>query len=294
MVHRNRSVSLAAALLVAASPAAAQDLRDVLARTAPDSLAAPLRAVEARSGRPAEAGEAARVLGQLHYARGEYRQAAAAFARAAARLEPSRKGEARYWEGLAWIGAGDASRARAVLEEVARTEAALRAPARLGMAFAWEAQHRPERALEELERLTAEGGGDALAAALERTAAVAGRLRRDDIAARARERLLRERPASAEAARLRAVGPGPASAASAGAGAVAVHIGAFADPARARALAETARRAGFSGAQVVSRTEGGARVHAVRLGAFASPDEARRAGERAARELGVAWRIVTP
>ncbi|MGH7741668.1 MAG: hypothetical protein ACRENS_06565, partial [Candidatus Eiseniibacteriota bacterium] len=36
-------------------------------------------------------------LGQRHYARGEYRQAAEHFALAAARLEPARKPTARYW-----------------------------------------------------------------------------------------------------------------------------------------------------------------------------------------------------
>jgi cell division septation protein DedD len=72
-----------------------------------------------------------------------------------------------------------------------------------------------------------------------------------------------------------------------------VLIGAFRDPDRARALAASARRAGFATAQVTTRSDGGVRSHAVRIGPFASADEARRAGRRAADSLGVSFQIVS-
>jgi len=79
----------------------APELDSLVARTAPDSLAAPLARLEARRSRPGVQAQAALLLGQLYYARGEYRPAADAFARASARFDPSRKDEARYWAGLA-------------------------------------------------------------------------------------------------------------------------------------------------------------------------------------------------
>src|SRR5205823_4954281 len=78
-----------------------------------DSLAARLRRDERIAIGPRAAGEAALELGRLHYARGEYRAAAEAFARAAARLDPAHKDEPLYWEGLAWLGLGNPAAARA-------------------------------------------------------------------------------------------------------------------------------------------------------------------------------------
>jgi tetratricopeptide (TPR) repeat protein len=270
------------------SPASALDA--LLQHVRPDSLMAPLRALESGGTPGAEAGEAAYTLGQLHYARGEYRQSAAAYARAAARLDGPARSRARYWAGLAWLGADDATQARAALEEVARTDPALRALARLGVAMAWEAADRPENALDELSRLVTDAPGEAAPAALAHLDAVATRLRRDDVAKRARERLLREWPSSLEAVRVRS----QAGVAPAVSGALSVQIGAFSDAGRARALVDAAHRAGFSGATVTVRKEGAARVHLVRIGDFPNPEEARRAGEHAAQVLGVAYQLVAP
>ncbi len=282
------------AVLALAPSARAQTLADVLAHTPPDSLVVPLRRLEARSATAGAAGEAAFALGQLHYARGEYHQAADAFGRAAARWEPARKGEARYWAGLSWLGAADATQARAALEEVARSDPARRGLARLGVALAWELAARPDRALDELERLVNDRPGEAGPAALAHLEALATQLHHADQASRASERLMRDWPASFEAARARARESAVVPVASAEGGTVSVQVGAFADPDRARALADAARRAGFGGARVVAVRGDAATMHVVRIGDFPSLTEAQRAGEKAAQALGVAYRVVKP
>jgi len=191
------------------------------------------------------------VLAELHYARGEFHDAAAAFGRAAARLAPADKPLARYAQGLAFLGLGEPTQARAALEEVARTSAALREDAWLGVAQAWELAGRPERALETLEPLLGTPLGETGATILERLGALAERADRQDEARRARERLLRDYPRSIEAASAR--GHLAAAAQRPGVGTVAVVIGQFIDPARARSLASEAKRAGFPDAQVVTR-----------------------------------------
>ncbi len=272
------------------TPTGTATLAAVLASHPADSLVAPLRRFELEHLRASEGADAALVLGQLHFARGEYRQACDAYTRAAARLDPARKPEARYWAGLCWLAIKDAAQARAALEEVAQSSARLRPRALLGLAQAWELADRPDRALETLERLLAQDPGESGPAALERVIALAARLERPDLGRRAGERLRRDYPKSIEAARLTLPAAGvPASGA---AGAVAVQIGAFADPARARLLADAARRAGFTSVQVVSRGEGPQRAHVVRLGTWGSTAEARRAGERAASALGVSYQLV--
>jgi tetratricopeptide (TPR) repeat protein len=286
-----RPLVLILVAVLTAVPAAAQTLAQVLASTAPDSLVLPLRRLEGRGG--AEAGEAAYTLGQLHYARGEYRQAADAFARASARLEPARKGEARYWAGLAWLGAGDAAQARAILEEVARSDASHRALARLGIAFAWEQQQRPDQALDVLDRLVSEGAGEAGPAALAHLESVARRLGHEDQVKRARERLLREWPNSLEAARLRGVATAAVPVV-ADEGPMSVQVGAFVDAARARALNDAARRAGFTTSHVVVRRDANGTAHAVVLGEFPDAAAARKAGEKAAGTLGVPYQLVKP
>ena len=118
-VPRSLSTLIVIALLpIPGSALASPALDSLLARHPADSLVAPLRRFESEHGHVSEGGEAALLLGQLHYARGEYRQAADAFARAAARLQPARKPEARYWAGLSWIALKDPQQARASLEEV--------------------------------------------------------------------------------------------------------------------------------------------------------------------------------
>src|SRR5688572_29225699 len=82
-----------AVLVPAGAAAQPASLAGLLAGTPADSLVLPLRRFEADRARAGEAGEAALVLGHLHAARGEYRPAAEAFGRAAARLDPGRKPE---------------------------------------------------------------------------------------------------------------------------------------------------------------------------------------------------------
>jgi cell division septation protein DedD len=70
-----------------------------------------------------------------------------------------------------------------------------------------------------------------------------------------------------------------------------VLIGTFASAARAATLEAAAKRAGFSGAKVVSIGDGAAASYAVRLGGYPSRDEAKKAGEQAEQRLGVAFRL---
>jgi tetratricopeptide (TPR) repeat protein len=287
---------LLAAVLAGAARAAgpAEELRGLLAATPADSLPAALRAFEGRHGRGPEATEATLALAQLHYARGEFRRAAEAYARAAARLEPARKPEARYWAGLAWLALGEPNPARAALDEVASVAGPRQRAAMLAQAQAWELALRPARAVESLQTLLAGDPGEAGPAALERTAALAERVGEDEDARRARERLLLEFPRSVEAAAARrAVFSAAGTRPDAGGrpGATAVVIGTFADPARARALAAAARAAGFPEAQVTSRGQGLSAVHLVRLGVYPRPLDARRAGEQAEQALGVAFQL---
>lgn len=276
-------------------------LRELLAAMPGDSLVAPLRRFEAeraRGGTAAAGGsaaEAALTLGHLHAARGEYRPAAEAFARAAARLDPAGKPEARYLLGLAWLALGETHQARAALEEVAAAEGPRRAAARLALAQTWELARRPDRALEILDRLANEEPGEFTPAVLERLAALHDDNGHLDRGRRARERLLAEFPRSMEAAAARRVvfGSG-ASAAGARPGTIAVVIGSFVDAARARSLAASARSSGFPEAEVVSQGQGLAAVHTVRVGAFPSAAEARRAATQAEQALGVSAQIVRP
>lgn len=196
-------IAMIAALVLAASPAS---LAEVLATTPADSLAVPLRKLEQRMGRSQEAGEVALALGQFHFSRGEYRQSVETLARAAARLDPALKPEARYWQGLALLALQQSTEARVTFEEVARASAARRPDALLGISYAWEQAGRPDRALDALESLLDGNPRESGAAALERYAAFAARLGKPRDARRAADRLRREYPGSVEAARLRGGG----------------------------------------------------------------------------------------
>jgi tetratricopeptide (TPR) repeat protein len=278
------------ALRVSTCHAAPEFLRDRLERIPADSLADSLARFEGAGWPPSVGAEAALTLGALHFARGEYREAVTAYMRAAARLDPARKAEARFWAGLSWLGLGEPTQARASLEEVARAGSTRRVEALLGVAQAWELSQRPDQALEVLSTILDGDLGEVGAAVLERAAALAERAKRPDQAHKARERLLRNYPRSIEAAAARLALARAAE--PPGSGHVAVVIGSFLGAARARSLATEARHAGFPDAQVVTRGEGLAAVYIVRLGAYASHAEARSAGEQAARALGVSYQIV--
>lgn len=282
-------------LLLASAPparaAAAEAWKLLPARLGPDSCLLRLRAWEASPPPGLAAGEAALALGQLHYARGEYRQARDAFVRAGARAAGEGRGEARYWAGLASLALAEGPAAREAFAEAAAASPARRALAQLGLAQAWESERRPEKALDALHGLLAADPGEAGPAALERQAALAEQFHRNDEAKRARARLARDYPRSLEAARLNA-----APAAPAGAGPVGVQVGVFADRERATALAAQAKRAGFGAAQVLERPGDGARptLWVVRLGTFATRAEAEAAGDRAQSALGVGWQVMAP
>ena len=272
-------------------------LREVLADSPADSLDGPLKRFEAAHGRTIEGADAAFTLGQFHYARGEYKQAAEAYARAAARYPPDRKAEARYWQGLAALGQGDATQARAVLGEVAEVESPRRAAARYAVAEAWLRAGRVEPALDQLKTLLADRPDEMRSEALERTAEIARRLGDEGEANRATRELEKLSPRAVEPVRRPspppiASVPAPAPAGRGEAGRIAVQIGAFSDLARARSLFESARQAGYPRAQLLTQGRGGATLHVVRIGLYPNEAAARAAGERASRELGVAYRLI--
>lgn len=278
-------------LALATAPAAVSDsLATLIASVPADSVAAAVGAYAARHP-GAEAVDALLTLGRYEYARGEYRPAANAFTRAAARVEPARKPEARYWAGLAWFALGDLERARGALEEVARAGSPRSNEARLALAQVWEAGGRSDRALEELQGLLDGDPGEAGATALAMQYEVATAQHREAEAQRAAERLLRDYPQSLEAARFaqRVVTPPSAQ------GHIAVRLGAFSDEARARSMAAAARRAGFTDVRVIPPAGTGAPLYIVRLGPYADPDQAQKQAERVAELLGVIpERITTP
>jgi tetratricopeptide (TPR) repeat protein len=319
---RAMTVAFALAAVIGAPPAAAQTdlapgLQSVLDRTPADQLVVPLERYERFHRNSAEAGQASLLLGQLHHVRGEYRQAADAFMRAAARLDPPRKPEAHYWAGLAWLGSGDVSQARAALEAAARPGSPRRSEALFALATVWERTGRPERAMEVLATLLDENPGPMAAAALERVTALAPALHRDDEAARARVRLAREYPRSIEAlrfaaastpvkpsqspvragaGRLPAVGTAPSTRTPAPSvaarGPWMLQIGAFSDLGRARALADAAHRAGYDPVRVQSLGDPAANLYVVRVGLFSTAEAANNAGAHAGHMLGVPWRVV--
>jgi Tfp pilus assembly protein PilF len=202
-----RPLMLLPAALVALSVVVvpARALESVWARipagVAADSLAPVLLRIEAEGPRSAAAA-AARALGQFHHARGEYRLAAEAFGRAAARVEGYDRAEARYRQGLSWLGAGDGGRARASFESVSAESQPLRALAQLGLAQALALGGETEQETSVLKHLLDGPAGEAEPAALELYAALCDRAHRTTDATAARDRLLRRWPRSLEAARL--------------------------------------------------------------------------------------------
>lgn len=283
---------LACVLATPAHAALEQAWRALSPSVPAESLGVRLRAMELRPVAGVSPGAAAFALAQLHYARGEYRQAADAFTRASGRLTGEERGEARYWLGLTSLALGDGAAARAAFAESAPSRRAL---AQLGIAQAWDSEQRPDRAYDVLRALLASDAGEATAPALDRFAQLAERLHHPDEAARARVRLARECVGTIEAARATAPPPAPAAGTEPN-GEVAVQIGAFGEEARARSLAESARRAGFADASVLKRptADGRATLHVVRLGRYPNREEARKAGERVQRALGVGWQVEKP
>jgi len=286
-------VGVASLLLSNAATAAPppRELRVLAGRTPVDSLVRVLRERENDPARAREAGETALLLGRLHYARGEYRAAADAFGRAAARLGPDAKNEARYWAGLSWLAMRSPNVARASLEEVAGVDGPRRIEATYGVALAWEMANRPDRAMDTLEPLVTSELGEIGSSVLETYAVLADRLDRPDAAVRARTRLAAEYPRSMEAAAAAGATPGGEPSRESAAGSFALEVGRFATAARARALLQRAVHAEFRDARVVERGEGPSRTWAVQLGRYPTEAEAREAGVNAQRRLGVEYRL---
>lgn len=286
-------IALSALLCAAPVHAGADAAWRALPAAAPaESCGIRLRVWESAPPRGVTAADAALALGQLHYARGEYRQAKDAFTRASARAAGApERGEARYWTGLSALALAEGPAAREAFAAAAVEAPARRALAQLGTALAWDADRRPEKAYDVLRALVAGEPGEAGAAALERHAELSEQFHRSDEARQVRRRLAREYPESLEAARLAAAPPAPA-----GPGPVGVQIGVFADRERAAALAKQAKAAGFSAAQVIERKGDGARptLWIVRLGSFSTREEAAAAGDQAQRTLGVGWQVMAP
>ncbi len=171
-------LGLVALAIVAAPALALESVWSRLPAGLPaDSLAPALERLESGGPRTLSAA-AAYTLGQFRHARGEYRQAADAFGRAAARLTGYEKSDARYRQGLAWLGVGDGGRARAAFEFVSVESQPLRPLAQLGLAQALGLAGESERELDVLRRLLDGPAGEAEPAALELYAALCDRTHR--------------------------------------------------------------------------------------------------------------------
>jgi hypothetical protein len=202
--------SIALAVLVLAAPAfAMSDIWSRLPSGLPaDSLGPALRRLEA-AGPPSTSAAAAFAEGEFHYARGEYRLAADAFGRAAARLQALEHTEARYRQGLAFLGARDPGRARAAFEEVSMLSQPFHDLAQFGLARAYALAGETDQELTALRRLLDRPAGEAEPAALARYAALSDRLHHDSEARAARERIAKRWPRSFEAALLPPAGSNP-------------------------------------------------------------------------------------
>jgi len=207
-----RLAAVAAALVAGAAAAPVHAMEDVWSRLPPglpaDSLGSALRRLEV-AGPATTSAAAAFAEGQFHHARGEYRLAADAFGRAAARLQGLEHTEARYRQGLAWLGERDPGRARAAFEEVAMLSQPYRALAQLGLARAYALGGEPEKEQTVLRRLLDRPAGEAEPAALARYAALCDRAHRAGEARAARERLVKRWPRSFEAALVSSSGTQP-------------------------------------------------------------------------------------
>jgi DedD protein len=191
---------------------------------------------------------------------------------------------------MAWLALGDARKARLAVKPLLEGASALREPACLLAAQSYELERQPVPAMALYERLLREPRPDPVV--LARAAALQQRMGRADRAAQLAQRLLELYPRSAEAASARRA-EAVAAATSDVRGGVAVQIGAFADAAKARELAERARRAGYPHAQVIVLGRADGQSHVVRLGVYATRAEATAAGVRAERALGTDYWLVT-
>lgn len=201
---------LLAALLAAAPAAAVMPVRELLpAGTPEDSTASALHAVEARERGPRGAA-AAYHLGAWHLARGEYGQARAAHLRAAQRLSADDRLWARIGAARAALALGAPAEARSAAADALHAGAPLRAAARMAIAQALELEGHRAEALALYSKLLADQPGELGASALERVAVLHQSLEHAASAAEARARLLREYPASPEAARLQRTPRSPA------------------------------------------------------------------------------------
>ena len=206
-MRRATLLLLTTSIALLARPAAAMD--DVWSRLPAglpaDSLGSALRRLEA-AGPASTSAAAAFAEGQFHHARAEYRLAAEAFGRAAARLQGLDHSEARYRQGLAFLGERDPARARAAFEEVAMLSGPYHALAQLGLARAHALAGDSDQELSVLRRLLDRPAGEAEPAALALYAALCDRQHHASEARAARERLAKRWPRSFEAALLSSAG----------------------------------------------------------------------------------------
>ncbi|MBK7368369.1 MAG: SPOR domain-containing protein [Candidatus Eisenbacteria bacterium] len=281
---------LLACVLVTPAHAALEQAWRALSPSVPaESLGVRLRAMELRPVAGVSPGAAAFALAQLHYARGEYRQAADAFLRASGRLTGEERGEARYWSRLTAL-ALRGRKPRAPFAERAPSRARSRSWASRRPGTPSSAPIAPTTCCACCSRATP--GRRPHPRSTASRSSPNGCITRTKPRVRVR---LRAKLRHDQGPRATAPPPSPA-AGTEPSGEVAIQIGAFGDEARARTLAESARRAGFADASVLRRPtpDGRATLHVVRLGRYPNREEARKAGERVQRALGVGWQVEKP
>ncbi len=275
------------------------------------------------------AADAAEIMGDLHYARGEYLTAAKNYEHAAERStdDPARA-RRKLLRGRALLGAGEGGLAARVFEDVLKSAPAS-SEAKLGLADALMLQGRTERAVAGYSDIAERGVRDPLAPiALAQLIRANDALGRHDEARSAARRLAAEYPQSSEAAgardRLRRdqatkdVAPGrsdaptrsgspagnearpgtpaPSSAAPADSTPTgtrySLQLGAFGNRENAQDLASRLEQWGMTDVRIEEEQRGDRTFLRVRAGDFADPATAEETGMRLRDAHGLSFRVV--
>jgi tetratricopeptide (TPR) repeat protein len=258
------------------------------------------RIVEDHGSHP-KAAEAALRAGQYLYATGRPGQAAVMFDKVAQGRDAGRRGSGSLWLGIALLDLGEIGQAREAFRAAA-VDPGLAGAALVGEGDTFRAESRLGEALRCYEAGADVGDTEWRAAAIYKAALAWKEKGGRDEFERAVGRLVREYPASPEAAEAlllapRAAAPpeaepGAASEPDSTAACFAIQIGAFGEKANAARVHGEIERRGFPQARIAPEARGDGVLYVVRFGRYASEDEARRAAETLAGAAGFAYEIV--
>lgn len=237
-------------------------------------------------------------LGLHGYALGTYAQASGHFARAVSLKPPKREAvKARYWLGLARLGAGSFAQSRREFEAVKLDDGGtgLSDAASLGAADCLRQEGSYSSALAEYNRLAAKPGGtDWLPQALQGAGLCLEKLKREAEARQVYSRLVREFPSSFEAtaARGKLKTAAPAASQKTAAAGYTIQAGAFSQEANARKLVTSLTQKGVTELSVVKEERGGRVLFIVYLGEFPTKEAAQQTSKELSARLGLSCSVV--